>query len=334
MHNVPSTERPSALPGIARCSCARPIPPPVRRSPRRFALLAKLVLSCTMLAGCQPDHAADGGSKDMFGLFKSKGAGQFPSTVAPEVHGTLRPETSLPRVAEPRPDARCQALRLDGTPPKARWVDETFHGEPLVAFKVAAQGAQPPLAVVNVAEPRARVEIWEIDGDGGFRQKRALKIDPAQEGWIISSAFEVGCLPRGQLAISLIHYQPRPVPTLYTYDIGANTFRKVSDLVYDSSSGAPDSLFNLLPAGSDAAVLLFHTGEIRLKAERYVREYDHVMLFSPRHPQGLEVLKLGLDDGNVASWFVTAKTLWLETEDRRDPKLPRRFWSLDLSSAY
>jgi hypothetical protein len=59
------------------------------------------------------------------------------------------------------------------------------------------------------------------------------------------------------------------------------------------------------------------------------------MLFSPQHPQGLEVIKLGLDDGNVIDWTVIDKTLWLRTRDRRNDELPDGMvWSLDLSSVF
>ncbi len=45
------------------------------------------------------------------------------------------------------------------------------------------------------------------------------------------------------------------------------------------------------------------------------------------------MLKLGLDDGNVADGRIVGRTLWLRTEDRRNEKQPGRFvWSLDLSA--
>ena len=85
----------------------------------------------------------------------------------------------------------------------------------------------------------------------------------------------------------------------------------------------------MTPVATNAALVLFHTEELRLKAEVYVRKYDHLMLFSDRFPQGLEVLKLGLDDGNVRRWAMNGPTLWLDTVDLRTNKT--FVWTLDLS---
>ena len=69
---------------------------------------------------------------------------------------------------------------------------------------------------------------------------------------------------------------------------------------------------------------------LAISAENYVYQDDHVVLFSLRHPQGLEILKLNIDNGNVRAWAVQGKSLWLQTLDRR--KKPVDFsWSLDLS---
>jgi hypothetical protein len=127
---------------------------------------------------------------------------------------------------------------------------------------------------------------------------------------------------------------PRTRHALFLYDIAANAFHKVGDAVLDSSSGAPERMFETWPLAPDGAMVLWHSGEIRVKAEVYVRERDHLLLFSPRHPQGLEVLTLGLDDGNVERWAMVDHTLWLETVDARNIDKPAAFvWSLDLSKA-
>ncbi|PTT87296.1 hypothetical protein DBR42_11970, partial [Pelomonas sp. HMWF004] len=87
--------------------------------------------------------------------------------------------------------------------------------------------------------------------------------------------------------------------------------------------------FETWPVAANAALVLFHTDELRLKAEVYAKKYGHLMLFSDRFPQGLEVLKLGLDDGNVRRWAMNGKTLWLDTVDLRTNAT--FVWSLDLS---
>ena len=81
-------------------------------------------------------------------------------------------------------------------------------------------------------------------------------------------------------------------------------------------------------------MVLWHSGQLRVRAEVYVRERDHLLLFSSGHPQGLEVLSLGLDDGNVERWAMVGHTLWIETVDARNIEKPVSFvWSLDLTKA-
>ena len=327
-------------PVIARAGAAtgsaRHAPAAARsRSQRRLAAVGKAILFCAALAGCQPDHAEDGGSNAMFGLFKGKGAGKLATTVAPELHATLKRETTLPRTPAPAADARCASMRVAGVPPQAKFVADDFDGDTRTGFRIASQAGVPALGIVNVGGQVRRPEFWELksDADPGFVRKRAVQFDPQQDSWSSARVFQIACLPGRQLAVGLVHAESRPTQTLLSYDTAANTFRKVAEIVYDSSSGSPASLFDTLPAGPEATLLVYHTGEIRLKAEVYVREHDHVLVFSPKHPQGLEVLALGLDDGNVAKWALSGKTLWLESQDRRDTKQPRQFfWSLDLSA--
>jgi len=305
----------------------------VRR--RRLGAIGKAILSCALLAGCQPDQAQDARSNEMFGLFKSKGAAKLPSTVAPQVGAPLKRESTLPRTPPPADDPRCSSQRIAGVPPQARFVAADFDGDARPAFRIASQAGVPPLAIINVGGQVRRPEFWELksDADPAFVRKRAIQLDPAQDTWASATVFQIACLPGHQLAVGLVHAQARPEQSLLVYDTAANAFRKVADIVYDSSSGSPDSLFDMLPAGPASALVLFHTGKLRLKAETYVREHDHVLVFSPKHPQGLEILKLGLDDGNVVRWTLSGRTLWLETLDARDEKHPQQFiWSLDLTA--
>lgn len=271
----------------------------------------------------------------MFGLFKGKGASALATTVAPELHATLKRESALPSTPAPADDTRCTAQRVAGIPPQAKFVADDFDGDTRTGFRIASRAGVPPLGIVNVGGQVRRPEFWELksDAEPAFVHKRAVQLDPRQDSWASARVFQIACLPGRQLAVGLVYAEARPTQTLLAYDTAGNTFRKVAEIVYDSSSGSPASLFDTLPAGPEATLLVYHTGEIRLKAEVYVREHDHVLVFSPKHPQGLEVLALGLDDGNVARWALSGKTLWLETQDRRDAKQPRQFfWSLDLSA--
>jgi len=311
------------------------------RAPRRRpatwrggGALAKATLLGLVVAGCQPDLAGDGGSTDMFGVFKGRTA-RLPSVVAPELRATLKHETAFPRAPSTTQDTRCVSARVDGEPPKARFVPPGFDGATHSALRVASKPGLPALGIVNLGGELRRPQFWELasDADPSFVRQIPVSLDPAEASWSTARATQAGCLPGPLVALGLAYATGDTYQSVLVYDRADHSVRKLSDAVYDASSGHPDSLLDTRAAGTDRALLLFHTGELRLRAEVYLREYDHVLVFSPRHPRGLEVLKLGLDDGNVVEWLVLDKTLWLHAQDRRNENQPANFfWSLDLTS--
>jgi len=272
----------------------------------------------------------------MFGLFKGQAA-PLPSVVAPELGARLHRETAFPALPPALPKAaydHCKPTRVAGTLPQARFVEADTNEHGVAAWRIAPHDGVPPLALVNVSGLHPHVELWELGSDAApsFVRQRDLRIDAGQQTWGVSRALDAACVPGGRLVVGMAYADPLTRHALYLYDLRANAFRKLGDAVRDSSTGLPGRLFQTWPVAPDGALVLWHSGEIRLKAEVYVRERDHFMLFSPRHPQGLEVLALGLDDGNVERWAMVGRTLWLETVDARDVARPRTFvWSIDLA---
>lgn len=198
---------------------------------------------------------------------------------------------------------------------------------------MASRPGLPSLAIVNMGGDVRRPQFWALASDAAdaaFVHQIAVQLDPAEARWVTARALSrlAACRAR-----SWYWGWPTP-PATRSSPSSRTTVRptrcaSIADAVHDASSG----LLDTRAAGADRALLLYHTGELRLRAEVYVREYDHILVFSPPHPQGLEVLKLGLDDGNVVDWLVAGKTLWLHTQDRRNEKQPGNFfWSLDLSA--
>jgi len=307
------------------------VPTPPRRRP---ALLAKTMLIGLMVAGCQPNLAGDGGSSGMFGLFKRNTA-KLPSIVASQLRATLQREPAWPAAAATVQESQCRASRVDGTPPQARFVGAEFDGKTHTALRVASRPGLPALGIVNMGGDLRRPQFWELasDADPKFVRQVPAKLDPAESTWVSARVIEAGCLPGPLLALGVAYATSDTFQSVLVYDRASHATRKLADAVYDASSGHADSLLATRDAGPDRALLLFHTGELRLRAEVYLREYDHVQVFSPQHPQGVEVLKLGLDDGNVVDWMIVGKKLWLRTQDRRNDTQPANFiWSLDLSS--
>jgi hypothetical protein len=307
---------------------------------RGIGVLVKVLIICSMIAGCQPDMAGNGGSTGMFGFFKGK-AESLPSTVSPALHATLKRETTFAGSHAPTNSTECVEARVDGLPPAARFVSSDFTGSTHSAFRIAGRTGLAPLGIVNIGGEVRRPQFWELaaDADPTFAREIPVRLDPAENSWITASAVDAGCLPGPLLVLGLAYSTARPFQYVAVYNRETRQVRKIADAVYegysvyDGPSDRSDSLLETRNAGPDRVLLLYHTDQLRLRAEVYVRKYDHIMVFSPRHPQGIEVLKLGLDDGNVTDWAVVGKTLWLHTYDRRNDKQPDgMFWSLDLSS--
>lgn len=303
-------------------------------SRRPARIIGKLMLACLMLAGCQPDMAGSTGSDGMFGLFKAK-IERLPSSVSPRLHAQLKRQASFPAVPVARRYPGCSSARVIGIPPAARFVADDYTGTVQDAFRVAGSARLPPLAIVNIGAATHRPQFWRLvsDADATFAEQLHVQLDPSEKGWITAGIEGVGCLPGSLLALGLGWSDGRSFQSIALYDRAANKLRTLSQAAYAAVSGATNDLLDTREAGSDTALLLYHTDDLRLRAEIHARKYDHVMLFSARYPQGLEVLTLGLDDGNVVEWNVIGGTLWLHAQDRRDRQRPKEyFWSLDLTS--
>ncbi|OIQ66337.1 hypothetical protein GALL_520950 [mine drainage metagenome] len=272
----------------------------------------------------------------MFGLFKSKANAKVASVVAPEVGHPLKREAAFPTTIPPLPHAdynHCTPVAVVGRSPAVTFTkDAEEDGQTTTGFLIAGVVGTPPLAIVNPLYDPWTFEIWELESNQSPRlvKQRPLKIDAEQTNWFSYAVVDGASLPGQQLMLTVNYTAPMVRSALYVYDIKTNSFRKIGRVEPDSSSGMPSRTFETWPATPDTAMVLYHTDALRLKAEVYVRRFDHLVIYSPRYLNGLEVLKLSLDDGNVRRWAMVGKTLWLDTFDRRNNA--SFIWSLDLST--
>jgi len=321
----------------------RPAPPcspsAFPSSPRRarspLVLVATLLLA-TVFAGCEPAQSSPGGDSTMIlGLFsKSK---KNASTVHADVGAPLVKQAAFPATLDAPPQAsygQAVDVEIDGTPPQASFVTQHIDGRTTSGHRIPAAAGQPPVVVANlIKDGIPSAEIWELDASGTrFAKRRLDQFDPAQSKWVGYETNGATALPAHKVLVGLRYTNPRAVVGFYLYDRVANDVRPLGVVEPDWTKGVPFIYADTHQVGPDAALVLFHTDKLLLGAERYANGFDHLMLFSPRHPQGLEVLKLGIDDGNVLRWGLVGKTLWLQTADPRGRGTPVSFtWSLDLS---
>lgn len=269
----------------------------------------------------------------MFGLFGGKKASQPVTAVAVEVGAPLQKQAAmpatLPAAAAPS-HPECQLVQLRGHAPDGKWASEAVSGETQPVFLMPAAAGQPALAIL--ADTNARMQVWELSSDkpARFVKQRPVVLDADQASWLMYFPVAAACLPAQQLALAVGFTAPIMKEALFVYHRASNQFRRVEVIEPEMSGPPPYSSFETLSATPDARLVKYRTGVIRLGAGNYAYQHEHILLFSSRYPQGMEVLKLAIDDGNVRAWAMQGKSLWLQTHDKR--KQAKNFtWSLDLS---
>lgn len=309
------------LPALSRCTHA-------------FLHSLAAATLATAVAGCDQAHSNESGNHKMIlGLFK----GKTTSRVDPTVGAPIVRQTALPAAftTPPAPAYRpVRDLGGDALPPAGRLAPNPAESQPIRAYVAPAAGGHPGVAVVNIYDPRRETQLWQMapHDDTRFDTRRAARFSPDQGKWVAFDAESVTALPAGQLLIHLTYDRPIPTDGLFVYDIATDRLRLLAEGVTpDWSQGLPFRFVDTLQVTPDAVLVLFHSDKERLGPQRYVNRTDHLVLFSSAQRDGVAVLTLGIDDGNVRQWGLVGKTLWLKTSDDRGAKPREAIWSLDLA---
>lgn len=270
----------------------------------------------------------------MFGLFRgSKPSRSTTTEVAAEADAVLVAATSFPATTPVPPKGefgRCREIEIDGKPPAAKLLDEPIRGQTTTAYRIDGESGQPPLVLANIGDAHPRIELWELGQGNRFAAQRPILLEAAQQTWFGFLLQDAACLPQQRLLLAVFYNEPEPRDALYVYDIVGKTFTKLGRTNPDPQH--LQRFFEVRAITNDSAIALYFSDVRRLGPERYLNQYNHLRLYSPRYPNGLALLKLGLDDGNIERWTIVGKTLWLDTIDARDVRQLKRFtWSLDLS---
>ena len=309
-------------------------PPGLSRCAHAFLSSLAAATLATALAGCDPAHSNESGNDKMvFGLFKGKTA----STTAPAVGAPLVRQTALPAAFTTPPAPAYPQIRDlggDALPPAGKLAPNPSDSQPIRAYVAPASAGQPGVAIVNIYDPKRQTQLWQMapHDDTRFATRRAAQFSPDQAKWVAFDAESVMTLPAGRVLIHLTYDKPVPTDGLYVYDIAADHLRLLAEGVTpDWAQGLPFKFIDTLQVTPDAVLVLFHSDKDRLGPQRYVNRADHLVLFSSAHRDGLPVLTLSIEDGNVRRWGLVGKTLWLKTSDDRGAKPRDAVWSLDLA---
>ena len=226
----------------------------------------------------------------------------------------------------------CVKRRLEGSLPNAYLVDVEVYEALDSAFLVKTQGDEG-VAFVNNRQSLG-VELYRVNNTNTekveLEDKVDINLDVKQSEWLSHVVTAAACLTQNQLALAISYWNPRHKHAIYIYDVVSNVFTKLADV----ETGIPniERVFEVKRISQDATLLVYYTDKKRKAAEIYHNYYHHIVFFDGANKDGLELIKLGIDTGNVVDWKVIDKKLFLKTMDNRDPKSPRvGYWSLDLS---
>jgi hypothetical protein len=267
---------------------------------------------------------------DMFSFFTKNKA------VATVVHASLDAKltklSSYPSnpYSPERHNQNCIKAKVQGVPPTALTIEDGFIETSQTAF--VWNSASPPVALINNQE-NARFDVWELESMSSLRPVKKVstnELSSQSKNWIHYSVVDVACLPEQRLLVAVNYYDPRSKVALYLYDTSNQSFNIFSEA--ETHAQDLDKYFEQKDLNSNETIIIYYSETKRKSAEIYHNYFNNIVLFSDKHPLGIEILKLGIDDGNVEDWQVIDKKLILHSVDNRDHKDPKSyFWSLDLS---
>jgi len=271
----------------------------------------------------------------MFSLFGGDKNPKIVTLVHPDVGATLQRAAAFP--GEPPPVSTgnfgtVSEVAVAGRPPDAHFTASVVPGMAASAYLVEGVPGQPRLVLVNTSTAPMEFEIWELDAAAKdvFARQRKFEMAAEPGQWIARRVAGVASLPGHRLFVAVRYMGSKLRNAAYLYDVDRNLMTRVGAIEPDTSD--PDQYFETRPVGTGALLVRFDSDNIRLAAERYANTRNHLVLYSRRFADGLEILNLGIGDGSIRRWSVVGKTLWLETADpRQSSQQPPAILSLDLS---
>ncbi len=272
-------------------------------------------------------------------FFKSKKSKSIPTTVNPELGAELVPIDGMPdlsnAVATANDSGTCTKMLVSSAAPGTVLTEDANAGTQFSAFMIDGSIDGQPLAIVNDTE-QSRFDVWTLDSAENPRLVSRIEtqaLSEEQDSWAAYFVINAACLPDGRVILTVNYLHGGSNVVLYLFDPKNRVYEFYSTV--DKSVGTFNQYFEFRALSAKSAMLIYYTDRTRAKAEIYYNKYNHLVLFTPDHPGGVEVVKLGIDTGNVLDWAVLDQTLYLNTRDNRvSDQQESGYWSLNLSNIF
>ncbi len=298
----------------------------VRRISYIVAFVGSLAFCLSACGSAQEDNS------QMFSLFKKKN--KTTTDVNPLLETVLMPADSIKNNHEKQmlSPLIIKEQYYTGEKPNIKPLPIDGSGGYDSVFYVSNEKESSSIAFVNDSDERV-FETWTFD-NGTFALKNKVnfnRLDASQGNWFKYFVADITPLPNDKLLIAIAIAAPTLEYRLFTYDMNSNEFDFIANI--DSHTAHLEQLFESQWLSKESAIVLFYSDTKRKAAEIYHNYYNHLYLFSSIYPQGIPLLKLGIDDGNITNWSVDMDNIRLNTLDNRDPKnLKHAAWSLNISN--
>lgn len=184
-----------------------------------------------------------------------------------------------------------------------------------------------PFALVNRTGGVESIPIDTVGNPSGPAQP--VVFDPEQSKWVTCVVHGAIALPEGRVFVAVAYRDPRPKYAVYLYQSNSNEWSRFGAV--EPNAQQLDELFRTRSAGANGQLVLLFGDTQRKSAEIYHNHLHRIVLFNTKHPEGLTILNLSIETGNVLDWRVSESTLYLKTRDNRDHRNPKDgAWSLNL----
>lgn len=246
----------------------------------------------------------------------------IPTEIASELQANLV-ASSLPFEPPAKKEELEKADRvwMSGKAPNIT-VDLERKAESFRAFLTLEKGTSETYLFLN----SEILQVWKTSDRKQFKNLTPVETNFGEKhSCQIGSLFEdVSYLFQNSYLVTSRCYDKGLKFRMFVWDSKTLEFHKFDESKFDSN-------YLVLKVAEDSWLIAYGMKWLRMGPESYLANYTQIMLFSPKHPKGFSVAKIGLQDGNITNWYLRDKTLVMKTYGDMNSKSANFTWELDLS---